>query len=211
MTSDKFKPIVGDMELTQQVARASERLVSRYCTEEERKKPWPDAAELISRVLKAAAQPRPTADIADLRAALALVAADRWATEKREQNLINLARNRGMSWRDIAWSLDLDSSQAAEKRFQRLTRPPEAMIYAFRIDEPGEPWHGNPDALRSGYETGFIEFNPARPGPFRGYTLEVRYGPVDEELMPGPMREYVPVNNRRIAVTVRVQRMLFEG
>jgi hypothetical protein len=197
------------MEVTQQVARANERLVSRYGNEEERKQHWPDPAVLIRRVLVAAAKPKPTADIADLRAALALVAADRWATETRELDLINLARARGMSWRDIAWSLDLDSSQAAEKRFQRLTRPPEAMIYAFRINEPGEPWHGNPDALRTGYETGFIEFNPARPGPFRGHTLEVKYGSAEEELMPGPMRAYAQVNNRRIPVTARVQMMLF--
>jgi hypothetical protein len=125
---------------------------------------------------------------------------------------MNLARARGLSWRDIAWSLDLDSSQAAEKRFQRLTRPPETTIYAFRINEPGEPWHGNPDALPSlSYETGFIEFNPARPGPFRGHTLEVRYGPAEEDWMPGPMRAYALVNNRRIPVTARVQMMLFPG
>ncbi len=197
------------MELTQQVAKASARLFARYCTAKERQQPPPPAAVLISRVLTAAASQEPTADVADLRAALALVAADQWATEARELNLIKLARDRGMSWRDIAWSLGLDSPQAAEKRFQRLARPPEALIYAFRINEPGEPWYGNPDALRSGYETGFIEFNPARPGPFRGYTLEVRYGPTEEECLPGPMRAYAQVNNRRIAVTAVVQNTLF--
>ena len=86
--------------------------------------------------------PWPTADAADLRDALALVAADQWATEARELNLIKFARDRKMSWRDIAWSLGLDSPQAAEKRFQRLTRPPETLIYAFRVAESDGPWYG---------------------------------------------------------------------
>jgi hypothetical protein len=198
------------VEIAQQVVKAVARLFTRYCTVEERKQPPPPAAVLISRVLTAAASPKPTADVADLRDALALVAADQWATEARELNLIKLARDRKMSWRDIAWSLGLDSPQAAEKRFQRLTRPPEALIYSFRVAEPDEPWHGKPGALPPGsYETGFIHFNPARPGPFQGQTLELRYGPVDEEVMPGPMRAYAQVNNRRIAVTALVQNTLF--
>lgn len=197
------------MEFTQQVARAVDRLFTRYCTDEEREQPPPTAAILICRVITAAASRKPSADTADLRAALALVAADQWATESRELNLIILARKQGMSWRDIAWSLDLDSPQAAEKRFQRLSRPPESLIYAFRVAD-GEPWHGRPQALPTGiHETGFIDFNPARPGPFRGCTLEVRYGPTDEECMPGPMRAYAQVNNRRIALTARVQNILF--
>lgn len=198
------------MEITQQVTKAAARLFTRYCTAEERKQPPPPAAVLISRVVTAAASPKPTADAADLRAALALVAADQWATESRELNLIKLARDRGMSWRDIAWSLGLDSPQAAEKRFQRLARPPETLIYAFRVAESDEPWYGKPDALPTGsYETGFIDFNPARPGPFRGHTLELRYGPVEEECLPGPMRAYALVNNRRIAATAVVQNTLF--
>jgi hypothetical protein len=198
------------MEITQQVAKAVGRLFMRYCSAEERKQPPPPAAVLISRVLTAAASPEPTADAADLRDALALVAADQWATEARELNLIKLARDRKMSWRDIAWSLGLDSPQAAEKRFQRLTRPPEILIYAFRVAESDEPWYGKPGALPPGsYETGFIHFNPARPGPFQGHMLELRYGPVDEEVMPGPMRAYAQVDNRRIAVTALVQNTLF--
>jgi hypothetical protein len=116
-----------------------------------------------------------------------------------------------MSWRDIAWSLDLDSAQAAEKRFQRLTRRPEALIYAFKVEGPGERWHGKPEALRDNYETGTIDFNPARPGPFRGQILEVRYGQVDEACMPGPMRAYTLVNNRRVALTAEIQMILFGG
>ena len=130
----------------------------------------------------------------------------------REVNLIRLARSRGMSWRDIAWSLDLDSAQAAEKRFRRLTQPPEAMIYAFRVAGPGRPWLGNPEALTDrSYETGIIHFNPARPGPFRGQMLEVRYGPADEGCWPGPMHAYAAVNNPRIALTAEIQMGLFGG
>jgi hypothetical protein len=202
--------MVEGMEITQQVAKASARLFARFCTADERKQPPPPAAVLIGRVITAAASPKPAADAADLRAALALVAADQWATESRELNLIRLARDRGLPWRDIAWSLGLDSPQAAEKRFQRLARPPETLIYAFRVAESDEPWYGKPDALPTGsYETGLIHFNPARPGPFQDHTLELRYGPVDEEVMPGPMRAYAQVNNRRIAVTALVQNTLF--
>lgn len=183
------------------------RLFKRYCTEEEQQSPPPPAGVLIRRVLQNAS----TADINDLRAALALVAADQWDTESREMNLIELARGR-MSWRDIAWSLDLDSAQAAEKRFQRLTRPPAAVIFAFRVDEPGEPWHGRPDVLPDGmYDFGFIDFNPARPGPFRGRTLEVRYGPTEEEVMPGPMRAYMQINNQRVPLSAQIQISLFGG
>ncbi len=186
------------------------RLVNRYCTEQERKQPPPDTAVLIRRVLSKVALASSATDVDDLRSALALVAADRWATDSRELNLIELARRRGMSWRDIAWSLDLDSAQAAEKRFQRLARPPEALIYAFRVAEPGEPWHGKPDALPQGYfETGVIDFNPARPGPYQGRRLELRYGPVDEDCMPAPMRAYAAVNNRRVALTAEVQSSIF--
>lgn len=55
------------MEITQHVAKAAGRLITRYCTDEERQQPPPSAAVLISRVLTAATSRKPAADTADLR------------------------------------------------------------------------------------------------------------------------------------------------
>lgn len=84
-------------------------------------------------------------------------------------------RERGVPWREIAHHRGLQSAQAAQQRYERLTRPPEAVIYAFRAaDEPGAPWHGTPDALTAGqYQTGTIDFNPAAPRPYSGRMLEL--------------------------------------
>ena len=203
---------------TNRVADASHHLLTRFggydrAEEEARRKLPPDAAVLIQRVIKAAASPQPTADSADLRCALALVASDRWAADSREINLVELARRRGMSWRDIGWSLGLDSAQAAQKRFQKLTQEPEILVYAFRLaGEKDAAWHGKPDLLRNGrFESGTLDFNPARPGPFRGRTLEFRYGPVHEECPPPYMRAYALLNNRRVALTTALQNELFTG
>ena len=200
---------------SEMIATAQQRLVGRFGTLAERRTPLqpPQPADLIQRVVAAAASGEPVADITDLTAALELVAADQWAAESRELNLITLLRKRGVSWRSIAWHRGFDSAQAAQQRCQRLARTPDTLIYAFRVaGEEGEQWHGQAGALPSGeYETGLIEFNPARPGPFTGRALEVRYGPVDDEFMPPYLRAYALVNNRRVAATAAVQQILFGG
>ena len=144
---------------------------------------------------------------------MSLLAIDRWEAESREASLIALARRRGLPWREIALHLGLDSGQAAQQRAERLTRPPATLIYAFRAaDDDGAPWHGNPDALPPGeYEIGTIFFHPARPGPFSGRLLELRYGPVDDQCEPSYLRAYATVNNRRVAATTAVQKELFGG
>jgi hypothetical protein len=173
----------------------------------------PQPAELIQRVIAAAASGQPAADNTDIRSALALVAADRWATESREANLITLARQRQLPWREIAQHLGLGSEQAAQQRYQRLSRSPEVLIYAFRVaGEQDAPWHGHPNALPAGeYQTGTIYFQPAQPGPFSGQTLELRYDPVDLDCEPGHLRAYAQVGARRIAPTTEVQQELFGG
>lgn len=63
-------------------------------------------------------------------------------------------------------------------------RPPktELAAYAFRDAQTTEI-HGPWDALTDGdFATGMLLFNPARPSPFAGHTLEVRYGPWHEEV-----------------------------
>jgi hypothetical protein len=131
----------------------------------------------------------------------------------RELNVMELLRQRGVSWREIAWHRGLDSAQRAQQRFQRLSRRPAILIYAFRIaDEPDVPWHGNVDALAPDeYETGLIDFNPARPGPYSGKTLEVRYGDVGDDGMEPYLRGFAMVNNRRIGTRADVQQELFGG
>ena len=197
------------------ITLAHRRLIDRFGTAEERRNPGapPSAGTLIQRVLKAAPFPEPAVEDADLRAAVALLAIDRWEAESREADLIALARRRGLSWREIAVHLGLDSGQAAQQRAQRLTRPPATLIYAFRAaDEEGSPWHGDPDALPPGdYETGTIFVSPARPGLFSGRLLELRYGPVDDQCEPSYLRAYATVNNHRVAATTAVQKELFGG
>jgi hypothetical protein len=197
------------------ITLAHSRLVDRFGTAEERRDGGapPPAGTLIQRVLKAALSPEPAVDDADLRAAVALIAIDRWEAESREADLIALARRRGLSWREIAAHLGLDSGQAAQQRAERLTRPPATLIYAFRAaGEEAAPWHGDPGALPPGdYETGTILVSPARPGPFSGRLLELRYGPVDDQCEPSYLRAYATVNNRRVAATTAVQKELFGG
>jgi hypothetical protein len=207
--------IVG-VNRNEMITLAHRRLTDRFGTPQERREPGvpPSAGTLIQRVLKAApsSSSSAAADV-DLRAAVALLPIDRWEAESREVDLIALARKRGLSWREIAAHLGLDSGQAAQQRAERLTSPPATLIYAFRAaDEDGAPWRGNPDALPAGeYETGTIFFHPARPGPFSGRLLELRYGPVDDRCEPSYLRAHATVNNRRVAATAAVQKELFGG
>ena len=199
------------MTIPQRVADSNVRLLTRFADAKERRGPhYPNAAELIHRVVRDASLTPTKVDDDDIRAALALVAVDRQDAEMRETNVIEHARRRGLSWRDIAWSLGLDSAQAAQKRFDRLTSPPEILVYAFRVAGETE-WHGKPDLLETGYESGSLYFDPARPSPFGRRTLELRYGPVDEAYPASHMRAYAPVNNRRVPLTTAVQVELFGG
>lgn len=193
---------------------AQRRLAARFGASGSRGRAQaPQPGELIQRVIAAAASGRPAADDADILSALALVATDRWATESREVNLITLARQRQLTWREIAQHLGLGSEQAAQQRYDRLSRSPEVLIYAFRVaGQKNAPWHGRPDALPAGeYQVGTIYLQPAQPGPFTGQTLELRYGPVALDCEPSHLRAYAQVGGRRIAPTAEVQRELFGG
>lgn len=154
-----------------------------------------------------------SAGTAELRAALELAGLDQRHAETWEINVVARLRERGVSWREIAHHRGLHSAQAAQQRYDKLTRPPEVVIYAFRVaDDPGAPWHGEPEALPPGrYETGRIDFNPAAERPLSGRTLELRYGPVGIPPMEPHLRAYAQVNGRRIAPTGAVQVELFGG
>jgi hypothetical protein len=102
------------------------------------------------------------------------------------------------------------TGQRALKRFRKLTLEPEVLVYAFRV-AGDKAWHGKPNLLPNGrYEAGRLDFNPARPSSFRG-SLELRYGPVDADCPPAPMRVYALVNSRRVPLTTAVQDELFGG
>lgn len=200
------------------ITRAYHRLLEHFGTKEEKilldgGKPLglPSEAELMQRAEREAHDP--AVGTAYLRAALELAGRDQRHAETREINIVARLRQRGVPWREIAQHRGLQSAQAAQQRYERLTRPPEVMIYAFRAaDEKDAPWHGDPDALPAGeFETGTIDFNPAAPRPFSGRTLELRYGPVEAEAMAPHLRAYALVNGRRIAATAAVQTELFGG
>src|SRR5258708_33302078 len=196
------------------IYEAQRRLIDRYGTLEDEQNPHKVVlAELINKVVGANATADRPGGTADLRAALELVAADQHAADSRELNVMELLRRRGVSWRQIAWHRGVDSAQRAQQRFQRLSRQPAVLIYAFRVaDETDAPWHGEVDALAPGeYETGLIDFNPARPGPYSGRTLEVRYGDVGDDGMEPYLRAFAMVNNRRIGTRANVQHELFGG
>ncbi|WP_433349561.1 DNA-binding protein [Micromonospora sp. CA-111912] len=60
-------------------------------------------------------------DSADLVAALTLVPHVRAELDALEAGLLQLARDRGLTWQAIAHGLGLGSAQAARQRFERLT------------------------------------------------------------------------------------------
>jgi hypothetical protein len=186
----------------------------------------PTEAELIARAVEHDIK-NPADDPADLLAALQLTTQDQANAQSREVNVVSRLRAKGVPWRVIAQYRGLDSAQAAQQRYDRITRRSprasqpgapgamlvaETLIYAFRIaGEPEAPWFGDPDLLPEGqYATELFPFLPAVPRPpFSGRTLEVRYGPVEAEVLPGYLRAIPQIGNRRIAMTAAVQEALF--
>jgi hypothetical protein len=56
----------------------------------------------------------------DLVAALTLLPSVRADLDSTELHLLKIARSRGMTWQDIAFSLGLNTPQAAKQRYERL-------------------------------------------------------------------------------------------
>jgi hypothetical protein len=83
------------------------------------------------------------------------------------------------------------------------------VIYAFRrAGDPNAPWYGQPDLVPvGGYETSEMDFQPANANPFRG-PLEVRYGPVADEVPP-TLFVYTTVDDKRMRPTAAVHELLF--
>ncbi|GAA3025762.1 DNA-binding protein [Streptosporangium longisporum] len=62
----------------------------------------------------------PEIDTTDLMAALTLLPQVRAEQDTTELALMKIARGRGMTWQDIAFSLGLSTPQAARQRYERL-------------------------------------------------------------------------------------------
>jgi hypothetical protein len=70
----------------------------------------------------------PSADLDDIAAALTLVHSARAEVDELEIGLLEMARGRGLTWQQIAFSMGLGSAQAARQRHQRLTARTDAEL-----------------------------------------------------------------------------------
>ncbi|WP_430334777.1 DNA-binding protein [Rhodococcus sp. ACT016] len=64
----------------------------------------------------------PEIDDADITAALGLIPKARAEMDQLEALLLGIARQRGMTWQEIAFGLGLGSTQAARQRYDRLVK-----------------------------------------------------------------------------------------
>ncbi|NYI04489.1 DNA-binding protein [Allostreptomyces psammosilenae] len=83
-----------------------------------------DAWRRVAHLAAGAAIPdegRPSVDATDIAAALTLVHQARAEVDQLEIGLLEMARGRGLTWQQIAYSLGLGTAQAARQRHQRLT------------------------------------------------------------------------------------------
>ncbi|AHD21307.1 DNA-binding protein [Rhodococcus pyridinivorans SB3094] len=68
----------------------------------------------------------PEVDDADVIAALGLVPKARAEMDQLEALILRIARERGMTWQEIAFGLGLGSTQAARQRYERLVKRVDA-------------------------------------------------------------------------------------
>ncbi|MBN6056295.1 hypothetical protein JYK22_30490, partial [Nonomuraea sp. RK-328] len=109
---------------------ARARLIDRFGTDEHRRLqadfpagPRVPATELLRLVLDAshdADTEAPEVRPEDLTDALRMMVPIRRSIDSMEYNAIAAARKAGLTWRQLADALVLDSPQAAQQRFQRL-------------------------------------------------------------------------------------------
>jgi hypothetical protein len=86
------------------------------------------------------------------------------------------------------------------------------LVYAFRIaGEKDATWYGEPELRPSEpYKTVPFSFVPSLPRPpFSGWTLEFRFGRMSAKVLPGHLRAYPLIGNRRIGMTAATQQALF--
>ncbi|MBO4206909.1 DNA-binding protein [Micromonospora echinofusca] len=131
-TGDPFTPPDAGRLRAHRHHAALARITERHADTEQRRRRWshptvPDPYEavcLVTALLSGGAQAEPgeePVDPADLTAALTLVPHVRAEIDALEAGLLQLARDRGMTWQSIAFGLGLGSVQAARQRYERLS------------------------------------------------------------------------------------------
>ncbi|MEW9555841.1 hypothetical protein [Nonomuraea sp. NPDC050783] len=127
---------------------ARTRLLDRFGTGD-RPRPQDPAAppvpatELVRLVLEAAHDPgdgAPEVGPEDLADALQMIVPIRRSIDSMEYQAVAAARRAGLTWRQVADALALESPQAAQQRFQRL---------AVRLDQTAGPF-GRPGPAGEG-------------------------------------------------------------
>ncbi|MER6150601.1 DNA-binding protein [Streptomyces hirsutus] len=129
---DPFTPPRPEQARAQRVHASLFRIAERHAVtdEQRRRQVHPtvlgphEAVRLVSFLLSGAAQREdgePEVDRADITAALSLVPLVRGEMDELETGLLQMARGRGMTWQDIAFSLGLGTPQAARQRYERLS------------------------------------------------------------------------------------------
>ncbi|WP_245601919.1 DNA-binding protein [Hamadaea tsunoensis] len=110
---------------------ALHRIMERHGATEAQRSRWShptviDAYEAVCLIVSlAAGAALPEADEApideaDLLAALTLLPRVRADLDTLETGLLDLARNRGLTWQSIAYGLGLNTAQAAKQRYDRV-------------------------------------------------------------------------------------------
>ncbi|MEV4759446.1 DNA-binding protein [Micromonospora sp. NPDC049559] len=131
-TEDPFAPPDAGRARAQRTYAALMRIAERHATTDEQRRRWSnpsvldpyEAVCLVTALAGGAALPAPDeerVDQADLTAALTLIPHVRAELDALEAGLLDLARNRGLTWQAIAFGLGLGTAQAARQRFERLT------------------------------------------------------------------------------------------
>lgn len=128
---DAFAPPDPGAERARRDHAALFRIAERHADTDERRRRYahayvPDPYEAVSLVLALAAggaevtPGEEPVDRSDLVAALTLVPRVRADVDTLEAGLLTLARERGLTWQQIAFGLGLGSAQAARQRFERV-------------------------------------------------------------------------------------------
>lgn len=129
--ADPFTPPHPDQARAHRVHASLFRIAERHAaTDEQRRRQVNpstlgphEAIRLVSFLLSGAALPvdgEPEVDRADITAALSLMPLARGEMDELEAGLLQMARGRGMTWPEIAFSLGLGTPQAARQRYERL-------------------------------------------------------------------------------------------
>lgn len=129
--TDPFSPTHPDQVRAGRAPAALFRIAERHAaTDEQRRRqvhativgPY-EAARLVTFLLTGVADPaegEPEVDHADITAALTLMPMARVEMDEVEAGLLKMARDRGMTWPEIAFGLGLGTPQAARQRYERL-------------------------------------------------------------------------------------------